>query len=209
MQHTRPRSQVFSIAAAVLALHAALCWLLLSGARGVRLPRGSQSLEIVLLAPATPTPSRRRLPERAGRPPPKGTTASPSAAAAPAAPAAPEPEPDGAIHPRVDWDAELARGAAAAADAAAAAAALPKPKDFGFPAAEAPPAKRPQFGWDYAATHRIEPIDGGGLLVNLNDNCVMAFLPLPLVFCKLGHKSANGELFRDMSPPVGEGSGPE
>src|SRR5579863_4308277 len=121
MQHTRPRSQVFSIAAAVLALHATLCWLLLSGARGVRMPRGSQSLEIVLLAPAAPTPSRRSLPERAGRSPSKSTAASPSA------PAAPEPEPDGAIHPRIDWDAELARAAAAAADAAAAGAARPKP----------------------------------------------------------------------------------
>jgi hypothetical protein len=203
MQHTRPRSQVFSIAAAVLALHATLCWLLLSGARGVRMPRGSQSLEIVLLAPAAPTPSRRSLPERAGRSPSKSTAASPSA------PAAPEPEPDGAIHPRIDWDAELARAAAAAADAAAAGAARPKPRDFGFPAAEAPPAKRPQFGWDYAATHRIQPIDGGGLLVNLNDNCVMVFLPLPFVFCKPGHKPANGELFRHMSPLAGEGSGPE
>jgi hypothetical protein len=194
MQHTRPRSQVFSIAAAVLALHAALCWLLLSGARGVRIARGSQSLEIVLLAPAALTPSRRPLPERAGRPPSKSTAASPSP------PAAPEPEPDGAVHPRVDWDAELAR----AAEAAAAGAARPKPKDFGFPAAEAPPAKRPQFGWDYAATHRIQPIDGGGFLVNLNDNCAMVFLPLPFVFCKPGRKPANGELFRHMSPLAGE-----
>ena len=117
-----------------------------------------------------------------------------------ARPAAPEPEPDGAVHPRVDWDAELAR----AAEAAAAGAARPKPKDFGFPAAEAPLAKRPQFGWDYAATHRIQPIDGGELLVNLNDNCAMVFLPLPFVFCKPGHKPANGELFRHMSPLGGE-----
>ena len=206
MQHTRPRSQVFSIAAAVLALHATLCWLLLRGARSARIPRGSQSLEIVVLAPAAPTPSRRPLPERAGRPPSKSTATSPSA---PAAPAAPEPEPDGALRARVDWDAELARAAAAAADAAAAATARPKPKDFGFPAAETPPAKRPQFGWDYAATHRIQPIEGGGLLVNLNDNCVMVFLPLPFVLCKPGHKPANGELFRHMSPLAGEGSGPQ
>jgi hypothetical protein len=202
MQHTRPRSQVFSIAAAVLALHAALCWLLLRGARAVRIPRGSQTLEIVLLAPPPPPPARRPVRERAGRPPSKSTTASPFA---PAAPAAPESEPDGAIHPRIDWDAELAR----AAEAAAAEAARPKAKDFGFPAAEAPSAKRPQFGWDYAATHRVEPIEGGGLLVNLNDNCVMVFLPLPFVFCKPGHKPANGELFRHMSPLAGEGSGPE
>jgi hypothetical protein len=185
------------IAAAVLGLHALLCWLLLIRTREVSIEVGSRSIEIVLIPPMPKAPlPKAPLPNRApaqARALSKRESHRPPAAV----PASPEPAQDNAIHPPVDFEAELAR---VAADAATAAAGV-KPKDFGFPQVERPPAAEPEFGWDYARTHRVQQIDGGGLLVNLNDNCVLVFVPLPFVFCRPGHKPANGELFRDMKLP--------
>lgn len=202
MASPRPRAQHAAIAAAVLALHGALCWLLLTRMRGVSIRVGSESLEIVLLPPAA-APPRRPNPKRAA--PPSARQRAPRAT--PSQPTvAPEPSENHAIHPPIDWDAELAR---AAQDAGAAGSGR-KFRDFGFPhAGAAPRAKIPQFGWDYAATHRVQPIEGGGILVNLNDNCVLVFVPLPFVFCKPGHKPTNGDLFEHMSPLEGEGNATE
>jgi hypothetical protein len=94
----------------------------------------------------------------------------------------------------VDWNAELER---AGKDNS-----LLEPgtarRDFGFPHRSAPAAKPPEFGWDYAATHRVESLPQGGLLVNLNDRCVLLLAPLPFAFCGIGTKKANGELFEHM-----------
>jgi hypothetical protein len=59
-------------------------------------------------------------------------------------------------------------------------------------------AKRPEFGLDYAATHRVEGIAEGGLLVHLNDNCVLVLFPLPLAGCVNGKRKANEDLFEHM-----------
>jgi hypothetical protein len=191
VQEARPRSHVL-IAAAVLALHVVLSWLLLARTRELSIPSGYQSLEIVLIPPqpkkAEPSPSAVQRP----RPPSKRQSA-PSSSIAPIAP--PQSEPNAAPAAPVDWAAELGR----AAEEAARAAGRPKPRDFGFPEMDTP-TKSAEFGWDYAATHRTQSIPGGGLLVNLNDNCVLVFVPLPFVFCRPGHKPANGELFKGMAP---------
>lgn len=103
-----------------------------------------------------------------------------------------------AIHPSADWGSELTR---AARDAVSEKLAQ-KPRDFGFPhPSSAPVDKPPQFGWDYAATHRIESIPGGGLAVNLNDNCELILFPLPFIGCAIGKKPANGDLFKHMRDP--------
>jgi hypothetical protein len=61
----------------------------------------------------------------------------------------------------------------------------------------------PQFAWDYAHTHRITPLEGGGFVVALNDRCSIAILPLPMIGCSVGRNPpANGDLFKNMHPPV-------
>jgi len=57
------------------------------------------------------------------------------------------------------------------------------------------PTKPPQFAWNYAATHRVEALPQGGMLIHLGDNCVLALLPLPIVACAIGKQPANGDLF--------------
>jgi hypothetical protein len=207
MPEARPRSQVLSVAAAVLALHATVCWLLFEHNRGLRVPMPTESLQIVLFPPlASP---RLRQDERAARAPStqrpmEGASAGLAPRTVPAA-----PRTDGVTHPPavrgesappIDWEAELARAGEKAADEAA----RPAPRRFGFPEARSKPAPPPEFGWDYAATHRVQPMETGGILVNLTDNCVLAFAPLPFVLCVPGHRPANGDLFRHMSRLGGE-----
>jgi len=47
----------------------------------------------------------------------------------------------------------------------------------------------------------VESIPGGGLLVNVNDNCVLVFMPLPFFVCAPGAKPANGDLFEHLHDP--------
>jgi hypothetical protein len=42
----------------------------------------------------------------------------------------------------------------------------------------------------------VESIPSGGLLVNVNDNCVIVFIPFPFFGCALGKRPANGDLFK-------------
>lgn len=102
------------------------------------------------------------------------------------------------IHPPVDWASELTRTVRDAAPEES----VQKSREFGFPhRAAAPAGNPPQFGWDYAAIHRIEAIPEGGLLVHLNDNCVLVLFPLPLAGCAIGTSKANGHLFDHMHDP--------
>jgi len=54
---------------------------------------------------------------------------------------------------------------------------------------------KPEFGWDYAATHRVEEIPTGGLLININDRCVMVWMIIPFAACRIGKIPARGDLF--------------
>jgi hypothetical protein len=66
-----------------------------------------------------------------------------------------------------------------------------------------PRVRGPEFAWDYAHTHRLTPLQGGGFVIALNDRCAIAILPLPMFGCAVGRKSpANGDLFKFMHPPV-------
>lgn len=96
---------------------------------------------------------------------------------------------------QIDWDSAMGESAQHAAqhnyDAQA--------RSFGFPThLPAPDPKAPEFGWDYARTHRVEAIPGGGLLINLSDGCVLMLSPLPIAMCRFGKKKANGDLFKHM-----------
>jgi hypothetical protein len=181
------------IGGAVLALHAALCWLLLQKTRALAAPEVSQDLELLLIPP--PPGRSPEADERQIKKPRVPNTANPRAATRGASVPQPNPAPppNNAITPPIDWPAELAR------EAAAAAAAQPESrfKDFGPPRRAPPASKAPEFAWDRNHTHRVES-GGGALVVHLNDNCGFVLTPLPFVFCGLGKRPANGDLFGHM-----------
>jgi hypothetical protein len=187
----RRRTQVSCTIAVVLVLHLTVVWLLLASSRVVSRRTESQSLEIVFVA----------------RPPVsfKGNFTGrvlDNAAPRRRDPAIPLPVPqedeNNAIHPPIDWAGELSRAARDTASGKL----TQKPRDFGFPHPSSAPIKAPRFGWDYVATHRIESIPEGGLLLHLNENCVLVLFPLPFVGCGIGKKKANGDLFEHMQDPV-------
>ena len=67
---------------------------------------------------------------------------------------------------------------------------------------EPPRVPEEVFAWDYAATHRLVPLSGGGFAVSLNDNCQLMVLPMPFIGCALGKRKVNGDLFKNMHPPM-------
>jgi hypothetical protein len=192
------RKQVYCTIAVVLGLHLIVVWLLLATLRVVSRKSESQGLEIVFVARPPVLPennfTRRALDNAAPR---RRDAANPL----PMPNAVPQEDENNAIHPPTDWANELSR---AARDAASDELAQ-KPRDFGFPHPSSAPTKAPQFGWDYVATHRVETIPEGGLLLHLNENCVLVLFPLPFVGCGIGRKQANGELFEHLHDPVQSG----
>ena len=65
---------------------------------------------------------------------------------------------------------------------------------------------KPQFGWDHAATHRIERLPDGPLMVNINDRCAIVIFIIPFVGCTIGKIPVNGRLFDHMkdAPVLGQ-----
>lgn len=196
MEKRRRRAKCLWAIAVVLGLHLTVIWLLVATSRVFSFRTNSQSLEFVLIARPIVAPesnSIRRVPEDAT---PRRQAA---AKHLPSRRVAPQESENNAIHPPTDWGGELSR---AAKDAVSERLAQ-QPRDFGFPHSPSTSAgKTPQFGWDYVATHRIEAIPGGGLLLHLNDNCVLILFPLPFAGCGIGKKKANGDLFEHMHDPA-------
>jgi hypothetical protein len=110
--------------------------------------------------------------------------------------------------PSIDWSLESELAAQRQVDAVEAA----RRRGRGFPAydedrklaATAPPA--PEFGWDRARTHRIEPIPTGGTIIHINDRCFVVISGLIMPVCKLGKIEARGDLFEHMddTPRLGD-----
>jgi len=105
----------------------------------------------------------------------------------------------------IDWAKEAERAAAhrieADEEAGRRASALsPRPgPSVGAPEGR---AATPQFGWDHAHIHRVEPIPNGGLVVNLNDRCaIVVVFPFLLPGCKIGKIASRGDLFTHMNDP--------
>lgn len=185
----RRRARLRYTIAVVLGLHVAVVWLLLATSHVFLIPAQSQNFEIVVIVqPAVSLQSNAR-----GRAPDSALPLHRSAAKPlPKIKTAPADDENYAIHPPADWVGELRRSAAAAALNEFA----QKPKDFGFPhSSPAPTETPPQFGWDHTATHRVESLPEGGLLVHLNDNCVLVLFPFPFAGCGIGKRKANGDLF--------------
>jgi hypothetical protein len=140
-------------------------------------PRGPQ-IEVALLAPS-------RLPG-----------ASPPTSTAPQLIAPPEQDAVRAP-PAIDWhrDAEeVAREHALATEADR------EPRDDRG-------ARKPgtEFGWSHSSIHRFEPLESGGFVVWINDNCGVAVGLLAMPFCMLGKKPARGDLFQHMNDPPAPG----
>jgi hypothetical protein len=177
----------------VLAVHLVLVWVLLSSHHFLVASRFG-GIQLVWIAPPTlkTAPERGTTTERPSKDGPRHRNDR-----LPALPsnAAPANEENNAIHPTPDWNAELKLAAKNAL-----ANELAKKKhdaDFAhvFPTQ---PQKPAQFAWDYAATHRVETLPQGGLLIHINDNCVLLIFPLPFVACGIGKRPANGDLFKPL-----------
>jgi hypothetical protein len=61
------------------------------------------------------------------------------------------------------------------------------------------------YGWSHAATHRVEAIPSGGLLINVNDRCTVVWVVFPFPLCKVGKIPVRGDLFQDMKDPPAPG----
>jgi hypothetical protein len=58
--------------------------------------------------------------------------------------------------------------------------------------------QKADFGWDYSRTHRVEAIEGGGILIHINERCVLVLFPLPFGGCGIGKIPARGDLLDHM-----------
>jgi hypothetical protein len=58
--------------------------------------------------------------------------------------------------------------------------------------------KKSEFAWDRSNTNRVESLEGGGILIHVNDRCVVVLKPFPFGFCGIGKIPARGDLFDDM-----------
>jgi hypothetical protein len=199
MEKRRRRAKFLSAIAVVLGVHLAVIWLLVSTSRVFSFRTKSQSLEIVLIARPGVTPEGNLIDRVLKDAVPQRQAAAKHLSAQRIAPQESE---DNTINPSTDWAGELSRVAKDAVSETL----LKQPRDFGFPhSSSAPTSKTPQFGWDYVATHRIKAIPEGGLLLHLNDNCVLILFPLPFAGCGIGKRKANGDLFEHMHDRVRSG----
>jgi len=114
------------------------------------------------------------------------------------------PKPD---WPKPDWIAEAQIAANDVLEAERRKREQPSvlaPHDFSAVTPGSTDSSKPEFGWSYAATHRIEG-KPGALVLNINDRCAVALVFIfPLAVCKIGRIPANTHLFEHMhEPPAG------
>lgn len=209
-------------AALALALQGVFYWLMLHEAVEPTVLRSSKPLQVIIfetarrLYPAT-LPRKRRRPlssRRAVRRDEVHPALLPIAAKPIAAqpitvepisvrPIGLPPAANAAAHPPPDWQHEIQREARLQ-DAQAPAGQI----RFGFPEAPASAPSAPEFGWDYAHTHRLQPLSGGGMLINLNDHCALVIYGLMFVpGCRIGRIPANGRLFDHLHDRRDDGPG--
>jgi hypothetical protein len=197
---THKRARRLSVLAFVVALHIAVCWMLLEATRPLRIRTASSRLELTYLTFVVPeSVARTPAPARPSQPPERqGAAIHPlNRRRALSQPRAAPGEEDNAIHPPIDWANELNRAAKESASGESA----PKAREFGAPhVAPTRPAKPPEFGWSHSRTHRLER-GPGSLGIHLGDHCVISFTPLPSAVCSPGNREANGDLFKHMRDP--------
>ena len=77
-----------------------------------------------------------------------------------------------------------------------------EPHDFSGVKSGATDSNKPQFGWAYAATHRVEEIPTGGLIFNITDRCSIVWVIVPLALCKIGKLQGHSDLFQHLEDPL-------
>jgi hypothetical protein len=122
-------------------------------------------------------------------------------------PVAPEPTPEStAITPPAvpDWRHELeiaANNQLASAERRRREPSVLAPHDFSAVKPGSTDHSRAEFGWDHAATHRVEELPAGGWLINISDHCAIAIVLMIMPVCKIGTIPARGDLFEHMKDP--------
>jgi len=191
------------VLALVVAAHLAALVLLLILTRTQLVRRIEEApLFVILLAPIGPT-SPARPPRRRAAAATAGVTTAPRTVAPATTFSAP---PAGA--PAPDWAAE--GSAAATRQVEQEERAQRQAAQFGPRQSDAFASRKhqPEFHWDYARTHRIEPLKGGiGVAVNLNDHCALILFGLiPMAGCTVGEIPVRGDLFDHMRDPPEPGA---
>ena len=202
-RHTRS----LGILAAVVGLHIAIFWLLWATTRAVSMRIALPNLEVMFITPdAQPTmpdarsiaPTRQDSSHKSTASTHPGRRLAAGSELAGSSPSTSNLTPstaieDGTAQSPIDWDDELSHAAGRPG------AEQPAVRDFGFPHRDPKPVKAPEFGWSHAQTHRVESVTGGGVVININDNCAIVLVfPFALAGCKLGKRKANGGLFDHM-----------
>ncbi len=178
-----------TVAAVAVALQGAFYFLILHETVERAVPPGAPPLQVILLQ-TTVRQRPLRLPRQHERP--ASSRPSPRRnAVSKAGPQTVEPAP----HAPIDWQ----RGIRAEVREEQS---PPRKLDFGFPQAPQAPKALPEFGWDNARIHRVEPLSGGGTLIHLGDHCVLVIYALmPFPGCEIGRIPANGHLFDGLEGP--------
>jgi hypothetical protein len=180
-------------AAIAAALQGVFCWLILHEAIAPTPLRSLTPLQVTIFQAARrsrPVMGRQRpQPGPPHRLTPKREAASPPAAQPITLPPAGRPGPGASI----DWQQALRREVRARELSPS-----PGKLEFGLPRRPAAGPTVPRFGWDYARTHRVEPLPEGGLLINLSDRCAVVLYVLPIPVCRIGRIPPDGGLFDHM-----------
>jgi hypothetical protein len=195
------RAAVFAV---VLAIHVAL-FLLFSALRGTVLHSDdwqAPSVAFFLEPTAAPATASQSIPAEQTLTHP--TTRTPARPPVPAA-MAPQPQPETqAITPPAevpDWRHELQIAANNQIQSDARRRSQPSPlapHDFSRVKPGSTDDTRREFGWSHAATHRVEEIPSGGLLIHLNERCAIAWVIFPFPVCQIGKIPTRGDLFDHM-----------
>jgi hypothetical protein len=180
----------------VVAIHAAL--LLVASRRVTRMDTRSEEPLIFLALPNTQVPTR----VAAGAALPRKKPVAPRdtqlvTIPTPAHPAAADNPPA-----PIDWNSEA--GLAIKQQAELAMATPPRALDkhgagADFNGGLGPDRQEnPEFGWDHSHIHPVESLEGGGILIHVNDRCVVVLIPFPFGFCGIGKIPARGDLLDHM-----------
>jgi hypothetical protein len=163
--------------------------------------------EVDTTATGAPQPLQTALPPHPASP----KRAVPAAGQSPGAIVRPEPQPPSnaiSVPPATDWRHEMqiaANNELEGEERKRHKPSLLAPHDFSQVRAGSTDYSKPQFGWSHAATHRVEEIPTGGLLINLNDRCSIVWVMFPFPFCKVGKIPVRGDLFQHMEGPTAPG----
>lgn len=202
---TRAAAPRVLVLAAVAAGHAGALLALLALSRTHVVPAAHEEPWILVMLPPTEV--------RPARPPALEHPLGPTPSMVPAQSGASRPSQPSEVavtSTSIDWKAEAAREADRVVErneqrARQARALSPAPSAAFAPAGPG----APEFGWDYAATHRVQAVGGGATVIHLGDRCALAlWLVIPMGFgCALGRVPARGDLFEHLHDQGEPGEG--